>query len=333
MSAEISQQPDALGALITRRTEILEEVRNVQRADHPGVIFVARGSSDNAALAGRYAVEMTSRRPAALGALSMHNRYGCQSDLAGWLVVGVSQSGATPEVIDYTAFARRGGARTIAVTNGTDNPLADAAHVAISLDTGPEKAVPATKTFTATVAVLLFIAEALGPSPWEDQWDDVPAAVAGCLTDPPSSEMARSLAQSQRILVVARGVLTAAAHETALKLQETTGRTVSAYSSADLYHGPIASYGRETTAIVIGADGPTGPDAVGVAETLGQRGVEVIRVGSADPNSDLATPPRHDALSVITTSVRGQQLALGLARILGSDPDHPEGLAKVTYTV
>src|SRR3954454_1958213 len=141
MRREMAEQPQVLARLLSRRVPVAAEGVG-------GVIIAARGSSDHAAVYGRSLLELATRRPVALAAPSLHTRYGARTDADGWLVVGVSQSGATPEIVDVVERLRATGGHTIAITNNPDSPLAAASQVVIELGAGEERAVPATKTFT-----------------------------------------------------------------------------------------------------------------------------------------------------------------------------------------
>src|SRR4051794_14866161 len=200
MRAEMREQPEVLARLLSRRVRVASE--GVE-----GVIIVARGSSDHAAVYGRYLLELATRRPVALAAPSLHTRYGAHTDADGWLVVGVSQSGATPEIVDVVERLRATGGHAIAITNDPGSPLAAAAEGVIELGAGAERAVPATKTFTAQLAAFAVLAAALGPVPWADgDLALVPEAVARVLADPqPASALADRWARAEELVVIARG--------------------------------------------------------------------------------------------------------------------------------
>src|SRR3954447_16009197 len=214
MRREMAEQPEVLARLLSRRVP-------VQAADIAGVVIVARGSSDHAAFYGRYLLEFATRRPVALAAPSLYTRYGAQTDASGWLVVGVSQSGKTPEIVDVVEPLRATGGHAIAITNDVDSPLAEAAETVIELGAGAENAVPATKTFTAQMAAFAALADALGDVPWtEEELGAVPDAVAGVLADPAGmAELADRWSAIDQLVVTARGWLFSAALETALKVR------------------------------------------------------------------------------------------------------------------
>ena len=201
---------------------------------------MARGSSDNAALYGRYILEMASRRPAGLSAPSIHTLYRSPVEMDGYLAVAISQSGRTSEIRTVLRRLREQGARTVAIVNSAGSPLDEEAEATVHLDAGPEVAVPATKTFTATLLALSLIAAAVGDVGWSDaEVAALPGQVARLLADPlPSDRLAAAIGESDRVLVTGRGLLLVAALETALKIRETAGILAEGISSADLRHGP-----------------------------------------------------------------------------------------------
>lgn len=335
MANEMAEQPTALGRVLERGEEIEASVRAVVPRDLAGTLLVARGSSDHAAAAGRYLLEIASRRPTALATPSLLLRYEAGVDFSGHLAIGLSQSGHTPEIVDYLERARAAGAATIAVTNDGASPLAAAADLAVDLGAGPELAVPATKTVTTELLALTLIARALGPVPVAaPQLGRLPGQVAELLADPePAARLAGSLAAAPHLVTTARGLLHGAALETALKIEEVTGKLVVAYSAADFRHGPIAiaSAGLPVIAFDAGS-GRTSADVRGLVERLREQGCAVY-TAAPEPGADLpwqAGVP--EPLMPVLAVVRGQQLALALALALGLDPDSPAGLSKVTAT-
>ena len=332
MRAEMAQQPDVLARFIERFDAHAGKVRDLVPHPLAGVTFVARGSSDHAAVYGRYLAELASGRPASLAAPSLQTLYDADVDYSGWLVVALSQSGATPEIETVTRRLQRAGARTLAIVNHAASPLAGAAELVIALEAGDELAVPATKTVTAEFLAVAAVATALGPVPFERrELDALPAAVAEVLGDAgPAARVAGRWLGAQRTFVVARGLLLAAALETALKVKETTGVLAEGLSAADLRHGPIAATGPDAPVLTIEGGGKPADDVRDVARLAAARYASVVRCAPGD--ADLPLPDTPEALAVITATVRGQQLALELAQARGIDPDAPAGLSKVTAT-
>jgi glucosamine--fructose-6-phosphate aminotransferase (isomerizing) len=334
MSAEMAEQPRVLAALAARREELAEQVRSIVPEPLAGVVLVARGSSDYAAVYGRYLVEITARRPVALAAPSLVTLYGARTDLRGYLAVGVSQSGRTPEIRDVLAELGSGGARTVAITNEADSPLAATADVTLALGAGEERAVPATKTLTAQLAAFAVLAEALGDAPWQpDAWSRLPETVAAVLADDAAPARAcAALGAADRLVAIGRGLTMAAAFEAALKLRETTGMLAEGWSAADYRHGPIAATGAGVPALAVRARGPAEADVVDLVGALRARGATVVEIAD-DERADLPVPPGlPEALVAIPAVVRAQQLARAMTLARGLDPDAPAGLAKVTPT-
>src|SRR3954452_1782759 len=331
--SDMAEQPDVLAQFAARSDEHVERLRALLPAPLAGVTFVARGSSDNAAVYGRYLAELASGRPASLAAPSLQTLYGANVDYSGWLVVALSQSGATPEIETVTRRFQDAGARTIAIVNHDDSRLARAAELVIGLGAGDELAVPATKTVTSELLAAAAVASALGPVPFDRAGlDALPAAVAAVLADPePAHALASRWLDARRTFVAARGLLLAAALESALKIKETTGVLAEGLSAADLRHGPIAATGPGAPLLTIDGGGPASEDLRGVGRLAAERGADVARCGPGD--ADLPLPPATpEALAVVTATVRGQHLALALAEAHGVDPDAPAGLSKVTET-
>ena len=333
MSSEMAEQPQVLGRFIERFDEHVASVRAVLPKDLAGVAFVARGSSDHAAIYGRYLAEIASGRPASLVAPSLHTLYRAPVDYSGWLVVALSQSGATPEIESVTRRLQQQGARTLAVVNDTDSPLAAAAEQVIDLAAGPELAVPATKTVTTELVAMAAVAAALGPVPFgRADLDALPATAAEVLESTAQPrDLAESWALAERAFVVARGLLFAAALETALKVKETTGVLAEGMSAADLRHGPIAATGPGAPVLILDGGGAPAADLAAVGRIAAERGAAVARCAQGDAELPLpaGTP---EALTAIPATVRGQQLAAALAKARGVDADAPRGLSKVTAT-
>jgi glucosamine--fructose-6-phosphate aminotransferase (isomerizing) len=334
MAAEMAEQPERLRALISRAADLGDRVRSVAPETLAAVAVIARGSSDHAAFYGRYLIEPAAGRPLSFVSPSLFTLYDADISYEDVLVVAVSQSGQTPEVTDTLVRLQSTGAKGVAVTNDPDSDLAAAAHAVLATDAGPEEAVPATKTVTTQMAALAILAGALGPVPYEQaDLARVPEAIAGVLQDPaPAEAVAAELAGASRVVVVARGFLTGAAMEGALKIKETCGILAEGSSAADLRHGPIAAVTPDVPVIALDAPGPAHGDMADLVETLRDRGVRVFRM-APDGDAQLPLPAAlPEALQPIAAVVRAQQVARALALTLGLDPDKPQGLSKVTKT-
>jgi glucosamine--fructose-6-phosphate aminotransferase (isomerizing) len=333
MTAEMAEQPRVLAALAARRDDLIAHVREALPTPPLGIVLVARGSSDNAAVFGRYVLELATRRPVALAAPSLVTRYGVEDKLDGWLAVGVSQSGRTPEIVSVLESFGAAGATTVAITNDRDSPLAQAADATIDTAAGAEKAVPATKTVTSQFAAFALLAEALGEDlPWSgDAWAALPDAVATLLADDaPARAAATIVGDAQGLVAIARGLLLGAALEAALKLKEMTGILAEGASAADFLHGPIAVVRRGLPVLTLSAGGPAAADVAEFADAARARGGRVLSIA---PDGDLTIPASiPDGLAGITAIVRAQQLAREVSLLRGIDPDSPFGLSKVTET-
>jgi glutamine---fructose-6-phosphate transaminase (isomerizing) len=334
MAAEMAEQPAVIERLVQRREAIKASIVALLPEHLCGTVLLARGSSDTAALYGRYLFEMASGRPVALASPSLHTLYRTPADHRGYLAVGISQSGRTPEIVSVLERMRATGARTVAIVNATASPLGDVADVIIDLSAGGELAIPATKTFTATLVTLALVAAALGRLPWSDHdFTALPEHIAHVLEDSDRAEtVARRLDGANRVLTVARGPLLAAASETALKIRETSAISAEAFSAADLRHGPIAAVTPEVPVIAFSAPGPAAADVADLCAELRARNAQVTVI-SPEADADLALPAAvPEALQPVAAAVRGQQIALYAALERGLDPDSPIGLTKVTLT-
>lgn len=334
MAAEMAEQPAILEALLQRRVQIVDQVRAILPHPLAGIVLVARGSSDHAAMYGRYLFEMASRRPAGLAAPSIQTLYHSKVDFRGYLAVAISQSGRTPEVVTVLRRMRQSGARTVAVVNQAGGPLERSADLTLHVDAGTERAVPATKSVTATLLALGIVAQALGRVPWAArEIAAIPQTISALLDDGhPSDTVARQIASGGRVIITGRGLMLAAAFETALKIRETSAIFAEAISAADLRHGPIATVGPGFPVLVLSGRDGSAADARELGAHLRRRGALVTTVGPG-PRAVVPLPAAlPEALLPIAAVVRGQQLAQMIAERRGLDPDAPRGLRKVTLT-
>jgi glutamine---fructose-6-phosphate transaminase (isomerizing) len=341
MAREIAEQPAAISRTLDALRPLRGEVAGLA-AGRRSMLFVARGSSDNAAIYGRYLIEVHAQRPAGLAAPSVATHYGAMLDLSDALVVCVSQSGETQEIVETLEWSKRCGARTVAVTNGETSTLAAAADVALVTRAGPEYAVPATKSYTTQLVAMAVLAGALAedPAALDPQLNRVPEQVER-LVDARAGvdEAVERLADSIETLVSGRGIVFGTALETALKLEETCLRPVRGLSYADLRHGPIAVVDADHAAVLVSAaDGPMVEGMTELAADLHARGVAAtIGIGgdgrfSAACDVAVAGPDLPELVAPLALVVPGQLVVEALARRLGLDPDAPRGLSKVTQT-
>lgn len=339
MATEIADQPQAMALTLDRLLPLTGELQRLAEGRR-NVLFVARGSSDNAAVYGQYLCQVHAGRPAWLAAPSLATHYRRELPLHDTLAVSISQSGETQEIVETQRWAAACGARTVAVTNGATSALAQGADVALVTAAGIERAVPATKTYTTQLVALAVLGLALGPSDGTlaAGLRRVPGEVSRLLARTDPAAAAEALAGRDRVIVSGRGFTLSTAQELSLKLLETCYLPSLGLSYADLLHGPIAVVAPATPAII--AAPPEGPMLAGLTElvrTLRGRGATVVGLGgdeafAASAHHALAGPALPEALAPLATVVPGQVLVEALARRLGLDPDTPRGLAKVTQT-
>ncbi len=339
MAAELAEQPDVLGRLVGRHVADRDQVRAVlpgrlRSGRLAGTVLLARGSSDNVAVYGRYLIELASRRPAGLAAPSIHTRYEADIDYSGYLAVALSQSGATPEIVETAARIRRAGAVVVGITNEPGSPLTQECDLTLLTDAGPELAVPATKTVTAQMLAVAAIAAAYDPSLVAvTDLAALPDAAATVIADYAAAEaVAARWPQARRLVVTGRGLAYAAALETALKIKETARVHAEGLSSADLLHGPIAALDSRLPVIIVSGGERFAADEAALAARLAAEDVPYAVCGAAQ-GADLTLPPdASEVTAPILDTVRGQQVALASSLLRGLDPDAPAGLSKVTAT-
>ncbi|MFJ2032394.1 SIS domain-containing protein [Streptosporangium sp. NPDC087985] len=339
MRSEIAEQPAALRATLDA---LLPRVKEVERlaGQTRQLLFIARGTSDNAAVYGRYLAETHTGRLSTLAAPSIATTYRRRLDLDGVLAVAISQSGRTEEIVETLTWARDCGARTVAVTNGGEqSPLAQVADLALCTLAGEEKAVPATKTYTTQLAALAVLALGLGADVDPADLRRVPDAVEKLIEEPGAvEEIVEGLADKPGVVVSGRGLAFSTALELALKLKEACYLHAMGLSYADLLHGPIAVVDKDTPAILVAAgEGPTLAGTVALAERVTAAGASAFTVGGGTALSSVSTaalngPDLPEWVSPLGLIVPGQLLTEALARRLGIDPDSPRGLNKVTQT-
>jgi glucosamine--fructose-6-phosphate aminotransferase (isomerizing) len=338
MRAEISEQPVALratlDALLPRSGEAGRLAAGLRQ-----VLFIARGTSDNAAVYGSYLIQAHAGLLATLASPSIATTYRRRLDLSGVLAVALSQSGRTEEIVDTLTWAGECGARTMAITNGAGSPLAAAAELDFATAAGPELAVPATKTFTTQLAALAVLAIGLGADLDPGELRSVPDEIERMLAEPPGLDpVVTELAGAAGVVVSGRGLAYSAALELALKLKEACYLHAMGLSYADLLHGPMAVVDAQTPAIIVAADsGPVLAGTVEAARRVRDAGARVYAIGggpglAAVSDRVLAGPRLPEWLAPLGLIVPGQLLTEALARRRGIDPDSPRGLSKVTQT-
>ncbi len=346
--SEIREQPDALARLLARERPVVERIAALVRQFDPAfVVTAARGSSDNAARYAKYLFGAHNRLVLSLGAPSLITLYGAAPALGRALVIGISQSGESPDIVALVREGRRQGAMTIAITNQIGSPLACAAEHVIDLHAGREQAVVASKSYTAQLTALAMLSAALDEDTSAARHRElaaIPAAVDATirLCDGPVTLGAAKDGEGapDRMVVLGRGFNFATAFEVALKIKETAYVLADPYATPDFFHGPLALIEAGFPALVVAPSGATVADVVPALDTLAARRASVAVI------SDDAAVLGHPAvgvrlplvpgipewLSPVIAVVPGQFLALGLAQARGLDPDRPRGLSKITRT-
>ncbi|MGW9350063.1 glutamine--fructose-6-phosphate transaminase [Nocardiopsis flavescens] len=339
MRSEIAEQPEALRRTFAELLPLRPEIAALGRSTKH-VLFIARGSSDNAAVYGSYLLQAHAGRLATLGSPSIATAYGSKIDLSDVLAVAISQSGKTEEIVETMRWAADCGARTVGVTNGADSPLAAEADVALVTRAGSEVAVPATKTYNTQLAALAVLALGLGADLDPADLDRVPDAIEEAIasSDDSLEEIVERMVAVQGAVISGRGMAFSTALEAALKLKEACYLHAMGLSYADLLHGPIAVVDPRTPALLIASPhGPTLPGTVALAERVRSAGAPVFGFGGGDAlaaASDLSVPAPDvpEWVSPMNLIVPAQLLTERLARRLGYNPDVPRGLNKVTQT-
>jgi glucosamine--fructose-6-phosphate aminotransferase (isomerizing) len=336
MRREIAEQPDRWQDLLDSGAGPLAALRTRFRRHPPRlVLFVARGTSDHAALYANYLVQTSLGVPASSASPSVVTLYSAGLDLRDVLVVAVSQSGESPDLVSFVEMARRGGAATLTLTNEPGSTLARVADEVVDVRAGRETAVAATKSYTGEVlalAALFGSDDVLAQLP---ALPDLGRQVLETSADP-VAELALAHRYLTRMVTAGRGYSSASAREAALKLMETSYVSAQGMSSADLLHGPVAVLDDTVPLLVFASAGPDAAEAADLVALAAGRGVDVDVVGDGTvPGGRLpallpdgVAPELRPVLEILPA----QLLAAELAVARGADPDAPRGLSKVTRT-
>lgn len=341
LEREIYEQPQILRTFLAQESAAIQALSAaIRQREIDYVLIAARGTSDNAGRYANYLLGAVNRLPVALATPSLFSLYEQPPRLGRALVLGISQSGKSPDIVSVLAEARRQGALTAAITNFADSDLAGQADHVISLHAGVEQSLAATKTYTSELAAIALLSSTLAKNQqMADELAQVPEAIATILQ---SRDEIAHLAQRYRYMrycvVIGRGYNYASAFELALKLKELTYTVAEAYSSADFRHGPMALIEEGFPVIVFAPSGVMLPEMQQFLHSLHERSAEPIVI-SDDPATlalgRVALPLAVSVpewLSPLTAIVPGQLFAWQLALARDYDPDRPRGLRKVTET-
>jgi glucosamine--fructose-6-phosphate aminotransferase (isomerizing) len=340
MLDEIESQPAALEQFLEREAEPVARLAESCREREIELIYIAaRGTSDHAAVYAKYLFEITTGLPVCLAAPSVFTLYGAELRLEKALILGISQSGAAADAGEILQTNRRLGRLTACITNHPDSPMGAAAEYVIDCRAGEERSLPATKTYTASLAAVASLAaEYARDGSLAGALRGVPTWLREVIgTGPGIACRVERYRYMEECFVLGRGYNQCTALETALKLTETSYVRASPYSAADFLHGPIASVGEGMTCLLFAPGGRALAPMADLARRLREQRAELIVVSDADDLLGSATTPFRvpsvpEPVSPLVAVCVGQLFACHLALVKGRDPDRPRGLKKVTLT-
>src|SRR6266496_1961824 len=340
LAQEIYSQPAIMAHLLDRETKHIEQIiKQLPSFDY--ALIAARGSSDHAATYAKYVWATLAGYPVALATPSLQTLYKASPRMAGALLVGISQSGQSPDIIAVLEEGKRQGRPTLAITNDGASPLAAVADHIVELHAGAEQSIAATKTYVAQLAVMaIFAATLSGNAQHLATLQQLPSAMEDTLRlDSKLAQDVERYRYMDRCIVIGRGYNYATSFELALKLKELTYIMASAYSSADFRHGPIATIESGMPVFLVMPAGATFDDMLDLAIELKRREAELLVISESEQALSLARtalpiyPGVPEWLTPLITIIPGQLFALNLALTKGLNPDVPRGLHKVTKTL
>jgi glucosamine--fructose-6-phosphate aminotransferase (isomerizing) len=339
---EIHEQPEVIARLISAESHTAARISGeLRQRPIRYILIAARGTSDNAATYGKYLFSSVLHLPVGLAAPSLYTIYHTPPRTGPEaLVIGISQSGESPDIVAVVDEARRQGAATLAITNELDSPLGQTAEYAIACHAGSELSVAASKTYTAQLTALALLAA---------HWSADETRKAQILQLPEAMQHTLGLGDAVRTrieryrymeacVVLGRGYNYPTAHEIALKMKELTYILIDSYSSADFMHGPVAVIEQGFPVILVAPSGEVYPDMLALARDLKDKGAELIAISDRPEALDMAITPLQlpvtmpEWLSPMVCVIPGQLMAHDLTVAKGFEPDHPRGLRKVTLT-
>lgn len=337
---EIHEQPQVIERLIQKQKKVIDQLANaIINSGITHVVIAARGTSDNA---GRYAQYLLGASGLSVGLAtpSLFSIYQKPPRFGKALVIGISQSGKSPDIVAVLEEAQRQGALTTVITNAPESDLAGFGDIVVDLDAGPERAVAATKTYTAELgAIALLGASLVGDAEMLAALQDIPKAMSSVLKMQENiAKIAPRYRYMERSVVIGRGYNYSTAFEMALKMKELTYSIVEPYSSADFLHGPLAMIEPGFPVIVIAPAGKMQPGMRDIVKTLHERDAEIITISDDPEILDGSRIPLKlpvavpEWLSPLTSILPGQMLAMYIAHERDFDVDSPRGLRKVTET-
>lgn len=338
---EIHQQPAVIRQLVTQPQEsIIALADQIHSRDIKQVYIAARGTSDNAGRYAQYLLGAHNRLVVTLATPSLFTIYQQVPDLSDTLVLGISQSGKSPDIVSVIEEGRKQGALTVAITNHIQSDLSQAAEMTLDLRAGIETSLAATKTYTAQLAILAILSVELNPSvDFRHDLNELPGQIEEIFA---LEEHVDNLVERYRYMthcaVIGRGFNYASAFEFSLKLKELTYTIAEPYSSADFLHGPVALVDRGFPVFMVAPSGMMIPEMRALVEKVKERFAEVVMLSDDQDLLNMATHTLTlpsgvpEWLSPITAIIPGQMFAMYLAETRGIDVDNPRGLNKVTET-
>jgi len=339
MLQEIGEQPEVLERTIAAEREKMIPLGDfLRQKDIDLIILVARGSSDNAALFGRYLLEVTTGIPVSLSAPSVFTLYNAKLRLKRAVVIGVSQSGEGDDINHVLEQAKAYGAFTIAITNEGSSSMSKIADETLLIHAGREKSVAATKTYTGQMLHFYMLANAIGDKRLDIY--KIPEFTKRALElEEKVKETVQRYIFMENCVVVGRGMNYGNSYELALKLMETCYVVAERFSSADFFHGPLAIVERRFPVILFAPKGVTKQSSIDLLNRLHELNADSLSITNDDEVGKLAThqinlPPEIDEfLSPIPFIIPAQLFAAHLSEAKGLDPDEPRSLAKITKTL
>jgi glutamine---fructose-6-phosphate transaminase (isomerizing) len=339
--SEINEQAVAIDRLLQKEKTNVENIVNRLRGKFKYVIIAARGTSDNAARYAAYLFGAHNQLQVALATPSLFTLYNQPPQMSDALVIGISQSGQSPDIVAVLSEAKKQGRPTIAITNEPDSPLGQLVDHLIPLQTGPEKAVAASKTYTSSLATVALFSCLLEQNPQRLQdLYKTPEIIQTCLKD-----MVQYLPRVERYryidhcAVIGRGFNYATAFEISLKIKELNRIVAEPYSSADFRHGPIATVRNGFPVIVVAPQGAVNKDMREVITDIKKLGAELIIISDMPEILQHANLPLPipaglpEWLTPLAAVIPGQLFSWKLTIEKGLNPDQPFGLQKVTETL
>ena len=336
---EIQSQPETLRGFIEGAwDEVTATADWMSGLRFTHVVMAARGSSDNAARYAQYLLGAHNGLNVALAAPSLYTLFASPPNLDGSLVVGISQSGESPDLLAVLESARNQNRPTLAITNNASSPMASLADRHLDIAAGPELAVAATKSYTNQLLALAALSAALeGSSDHHEALMRVPETVARTLeVEDQISRAATALRDETRCVAIGRGYNHSTAFEWALKIAELSYIVAQPFSAADFRHGPLALVEPGLAVLAVATDGPLFDDVADLIETVRENGARVTAISDREdcPADDLIVLPSglDEWLTPIPITVAAQVFTHHLTVARGHDPDNPRAIHKVTKT-